>query len=291
MLKNQEELKVEERYIEVEASWASILDEGVFAGVQALLDEGKASRHSSVAPRRRFYPLSGVLYCGSCFKKMNAESTTKSAEKRYYRYVCNTNDCSVRSVQAGKIEETVIKSISEFAFRPDVLSRIIEETNSRMVAGLPRLQKELKVREQSLRKVSNKIKKLMYSHGEVERDAQLAIADELDQKSKQKAAIESDIVGLKTRITDSTSNKIVAEAVMISLDKFSSSIGVLENYEKKKLLESLVNKIYWDGAKGLRISLYGNSALYDSQKLTGEKKCAERHDWRLVEDLNLRPSG
>ena len=131
----------------------------------------------------------------------------------------------------------------------------------------------------------------MYSHGEVEKDAQRAIADELDRKSKQKAAVESDIVNLGIKITDCASNKIIAEAVIVALDKFSSSICVLNGHEKKKLLESLVNKVYWDGAKGLRISLYGNSALYDPQKLTGEKKCAERHDWRLVEDLNLRPSG
>jgi hypothetical protein len=149
-----------------------------------------------------------------------------------------------------------------------VLFLIIEETSGRTVTGLPRLQKELKVREQSLRKVSNKNEKLMCSHGEVERDAQLAITDELELKSKQKAAIELDIVGLKTGITDCTSNKIVAEAVMISLENSHLQLAFWKTVKKET-------------SEGLRISLYGNSALFSPDLLTRIKKCAESPTWRL----------
>ncbi|MEA3265429.1 MAG: hypothetical protein U9P42_00605 [Candidatus Fermentibacteria bacterium] len=60
--------------------------------------------------------------------------------------------------------------------------------------------------------------------------------------------------------------------MMVALDQFSSSIGTLNSHDRKKLIGKVVNKVYWDGTRGLRIAMYAKSALYDPSVLTGNKK-------------------
>ncbi|GEM_PF-4529648 len=131
----------------------------------------------------------------------------------------------------------------------------------------------------------------MHSLGEFEGNAKKEIGIELEKLSKRKEERERSIAKLEKQIKGCSSNRIITEAVMFALDRFNSSIHTLNSHDRKKLIGKVVNKVYWDGDRGLRISMYANSALYDPSVLTGEKKCAERLDWRLEEDLNLRPSG
>lgn len=291
MLKGQDDLDEHERYSEAEASWDPIVDEELFYEVQDLLDKGRVSGHNAVAPARHVYLLSGLLYCGECFEKMNAMSAKKSAEKRYHWYTCANQACSVGTIPADRIEKTVIDTLTELAFQREVLTAIIDEANARLAADIPRLKKELKARQNSLRKVSDRIRTLIYSHAEVDGDAQKLIAEELGKHSKRKVELETSIAGLEGRIAGCSSNRVVTEAVVAVLDRFTSSIRVLNPLERKKLLESVLAKVYWDGKNGLRIGMHGNHALGASEVLTGNGKFAGRHAWRLVKDSNLRPSG
>ncbi len=291
MLKGQDDLDEHERYSEAEASWDPIVDEELFYEVQDLLDKGRVSGHNAVAPARHVYLLSGLLYCGECFEKMNAMSAKKSSEKRYHWYTCANQECSVGTIQADRIEKAVIDTLTELAFKREVLTAIIDEANARLAADIPRLKKELKARQNSLRKVSDRIRTLIYSHAEVDGDAQKLIAEELGKHSKRKVELETSIAGLEGRIAGCSSNRVVTEAVVAVLDRFTSSIRVLNPFERKKLLESVLAKVYWDGKNGLRIGMHGNHALGASEVLTGNGKFAGRHAWRLVKDLNLRPSG
>ncbi|MFO7627329.1 MAG: zinc ribbon domain-containing protein [Candidatus Fermentibacteraceae bacterium] len=244
----------------------------MFYEVQDLLDKGRVSGHNAVAPTRHVYLLSGLLHCGECFEKMNAMSAKKSAEKRYHWYTCANQACSVGTIPADKIEKTVIDTLTELAFKREVLTAIIDEANARLAADIPRLKKELKARQNSLRKVSDRIRTLIYSHAEVDGDAQKLIAEELGKHSKRKVELETSIAGLEGRIAGCSSNRVVTEAVVAVLDRFTSSIRVLNPLERKKLLESVLAKVYWDGKNGLRIGMHGNHALGASEVLTGNGK-------------------
>lgn len=131
----------------------------------------------------------------------------------------------------------------------------------------------------------------MHNLGEFESSAQREVALKLEKLSKSKEGKVKSIAKLENRIKECSTNRIITEAVMFALDQFNSSISTLNSHDRKKLIGKVVNKVYWDGDKGLRIAMYANSALYDPSVLTRIKKCAERLNWRLEEDLNLRPSG
>jgi hypothetical protein len=128
-----------------------------------------------------------------------------------------------------RIEKTIIDKLTELAFKRKVLTAIIDEAK----ADVPRLKKELKARQNLLLIVSDRIRTLIYSHAEVDGDAQKLIAEELGKHSKRKVELETSIAGLEGRIAGCSSNRVVTEAVVAVLDRFTSSIRVLNPLERK----------------------------------------------------------
>lgn len=287
---DQDSLKETQLYSEVKATWEAIVPEQLFDKVQTVLDEGNATRHNVVARRKHNYLLSGLMYCGKCLKPMKTDSTTKPGEVRYFRYVCKTPECT-GSVPASEIEETVIKSVSELAFKPDRLSRIIEETNNQITADLPRMRKELQVHQKTLKRTNDKIKTLMENLGSLDENAQNEVKAELERQSQRKRENTDNILHLEARISGCGNDKVVTEAVVIALDNFARTIGRLDGREQKALMKSVVNRVYWDGNNGLRVGVHGSQPHTRSSSLTAGNEFAGRHAWRLDEDSNLGPSG
>ena len=287
---DQETLKPTQRYSEVDAHWDGIVDEQLFEQVQVILDQGQATRHNTVARQKHTYLLSGLLYCGKCLKGMKADSTTKPGEKRYFRYVCKTPGCT-GSISANGIEEAVTKNISELAFKPQVLSRIIEETNNQITEDVPRMRRELEVQRKTLKRTEDRIRTLMDHLGGLDENAQIEVTTELEKQSKKKKQINAHIVHLEARISGSGNDKVITEAVVMALDDFAQSIGHLNDRERKALLRSMVNKVYWDGENGLRIGVYGKQPLTASKMLTNGKKSAGRLGWRVGIDSGTGSAG
>ena len=288
---NQEDLDEFHRYSEAVARWEPIVPDGMFQEVQELMDVGKTTGHSPAARGKHTYLLPGLLYCSSCLKGMKTDSTKKSEEKSYFRYTCKNPDCNMGSIPAEKIESIVIDKISELAFLPDVLTRIIEETNSRLNSELPRWKKELRVLQRRLSVISDRISDAVSALGKSEGDAQREANAELKKFTENKNDLETIIEKTEAKIQGCNSNRIITEAVVTALDYFALTIRTLNAEDQHQLIRSVVNKVYWDGDKSVRLAIYGNSALFSSDSLTRIKKCAERPYWRLVEDSNLRPSG
>ena len=287
---DQDTLKETQRYSEVDALWDSIISEELFLSVQAVLDEGLSTRHNAVVRRKHNYLISGLLYCGKCLKSMKADSTTKSADVRYYRYKCKTPNC-LGSIPAEEIEKAVIDSVSELAFKPAVLAKIIEETNNQITADMPRMKRELQTHRKTLKRLTDNISTLVQRLGSLDESAALEVKDALEHKSQRKREVEEHITLLESRILGCGNDKVMTEAVVMALDNFAATIGHLNERDSNALLQSVVNKVYWDGDSGIRIAIYGNSALPTPDSLTSNEKCAVSLAWRLDEDLNLGPSG
>ncbi len=84
---------------------------------------------------------------------------------------------------------------------------------------------------------------------------------------------------------------MATEAVIMSLDRFSSSIRILNPLEQRKLIGTLIDRIYWDGKIGLRIGIIGNQEDTASVRFTELQKFVGRHGWYAHRDSNPKPSG
>jgi hypothetical protein len=115
----------------------------------------------------------------------------------------------------------------------------------------------------------------------VESDAQREANAELGKFTENKIDLETMIEKTEAKVQACSSNRIITEAVVTALDYFALTIRTLNAEEQRQLISSVVNKVYWDGSSGVRIAIYGNSALCDSDKITRRTKCAESHAWRL----------
>ncbi|WP_152394703.1 recombinase family protein [Paenibacillus guangzhouensis] len=89
-----------------------LVDAEMFQAAQHIL----ADRGKKGAPRRAYHPLTGLLYCGHCGKRMVCQKRSTSA-KSYRYYVCSTahkygrGACSQPNVEADQLEGAVLDAI------------------------------------------------------------------------------------------------------------------------------------------------------------------------------------
>ena len=288
---DQNELGEMQKYAEVPARWKPIVDANLFEEAQSILEANRASGHNTVQRANHSYLLSGFLYCNKCLGKIETQSTKKKSGKQYYWYKCKNKNCEVSSTPADKMEHAVIKSISKLAFDKKLLARIIKDTNRQIESGLPRMKKELKVLKRNLTRIENKIQNHSVTYSDMDNKGKKEIKILIEELSENKTEIEKRINRLEKRIDLRYKEQVHIDSVVWALDEFTKSVKLLNKNKQKKLLGTVVNRVYWDGKNGLRIGIYGNQPLTESSTLTGNSKFAERYGWRLDEDLNLGPSG
>jgi len=96
----------------VERAHEPIVDEDMFQAAQRIL----AGRGRKGAPRRASHPLTGLLYCGQCGKRMVCQKRSSSV-KSYRYYVCSTahkygrDACSQPNAEADQLEGAVLNAI------------------------------------------------------------------------------------------------------------------------------------------------------------------------------------
>jgi len=96
----------------IERAHEPIVDEEMFQAAQRIL----AGRGQKGAPRRAYHPLTGLLHCGQCGKRMVCQKRS-SGVKSYRYYVCSTahkygrEACSQPNAEADQLEEAVLNAI------------------------------------------------------------------------------------------------------------------------------------------------------------------------------------
>ncbi len=137
----------------VAAVWQGIVEAGKFDSVQRLIAANSRTNHNNSRRIRHVYVLSrGLIHCGRCRSAMEGRSGTGRLGVRYYYYVCKGPECGLRVI-ADEVEGAVIDRIGELANDPDVLSRLVDETNRRMTRQQPGLVKQRRSHEKSLEEI------------------------------------------------------------------------------------------------------------------------------------------
>lgn len=130
--KRQLEQRDERDWVWIEGATPPILDRGLFAQVQALLDDPERRRR---AARKYVYLLSGRVRCGACGAAMVGQNLN-GGRYRYYR--CRRSfagpafdRCESLYVRADELESVVIDQLAGLLAKPNILlieaSRIRDE--------------------------------------------------------------------------------------------------------------------------------------------------------------------
>ena len=102
----------------------AILDEEVFEECQQV--RARKARRKGTVPKQRYpYPLSGLIYCGKCNRKLRAQS-----DYEVRRYRCRArelgHDCEQKSVRADEVEAQVVAALMTLKVPDDWRDRMME---------------------------------------------------------------------------------------------------------------------------------------------------------------------
>jgi len=237
-----------------------IIDAPDWLKIQQILDENKkkAPRLGTAAAAL----LTGILKCSKCGKSMIVKHGHISAQtnKIIQYYVCSTKDyskgerCSNPNIRVDELESIVMNNLKNVSIDETVLLEELNKIKSNIIKNnfmqgeMDNLPGQIKIKQSQIDilisqlSLDNEISKYI-------RPQILKLGDDLE-KLKDKYE------HLKETSYEYKNNKWDANKFLYSLSNFSSLIDILDFNNKRLLINSIVQSIYWDGVKGtIKINL------------------------------------
>ncbi|MFV3012940.1 recombinase family protein [Clostridium botulinum] len=254
-------LKKKDEWIAAVAKHEGIIDATRWLKIQETLDKNgfkKAMGTSKVAL------LTGLIRCKKCGSPMRITygRTNKAGEKRHY-YACDMKfasggtRCTNKNLNGAKAEQIIIDKIKELTKNKGMLVQELKKTQNEFKTSSSKseieiLSKKITDNESS---IQNLVKQLSKNETSI---ASKYIIEEIEKISKETEELKSKLKELNDKNKDAEMTEVDLELIINNLTKFSDLIDNADNNQKKYLISSIVDSIYWDADTGeLEITFFG----------------------------------
>lgn len=195
--------------------------------------------------------LSGILKCKKCGSAMNVMYGAKRKDgTRPHYYVCNLktisgmHKCDNKNVNGIDIEHTVINKLLSLAKSKENLLKELEslkkEKNSSTDTDL--LDELKNRRKELLDEINTLVSELSKSA-----IASKYILPKIEAKDEELKKIDGDILELNKLNKDKEKETENYNFVINNIIDFSKMVDKLDNDQKKYFIQTIVDKVYWDG--------------------------------------------
>lgn len=225
-----------------------IIDKELFNRVQRKTPDRKHAKSRI----KRTYLLKGLLKCGECGSVMTPHYTKKrrkdgSVHLIYY-YRCTKavlygkSVCSIKHVNALKIEDAVIEDISSLADEGSVLEATLSELNKDLTRQSEPLRKEARYVKQAISDIEDQISNYIKALGRAE--VSLEFVEQEVQKSKgELEELRQKLTDIEARLAASDTSEFNSELVRRSLLNFSAVFEYLKPPEKVEALQCVLDSV------------------------------------------------
>ncbi len=291
-----------------EGQHQAIVDEGLFATVQAMLQANTVTKTGYRQAEDNTFVLKGLVRCGSCRSGMSPTFST-SKGKKYFYYRCTVDNdksqdpCEIGSVPARRLEEAVIKELKFLSEDTQVIERVVDKATKDQRAKAKELAAKRKTLADSLPQIDNKVRNLLEVLGEggaKNTGGAVYIVQELTALRMQAEQLNAEIASIDDEINAIEKNTISAERIRDSFKHFRDVYDNLTTDEKYDLVHLLVKKVTYfeeknvdnDGKKAgkIKMALWELPAIEPSD-LSSTKSFAERNAWLPNPDSNQGHGG
>lgn len=231
-----------------EGQHEGIVQDGVFERVQALVPE---RTHASTRIDRT-YRLKGLLKCGDCGSFMTPHYTLKRRKDgtvyRIFYYRCTktmhfSNDvCRVRSVNADKIEESVLGELTELSRNERYLSKSISELNRDIERSIAPLLADEKLLKSRIAEIEAEIDRFVNAIGRgtmsVER-----LESEMESRERDRVLLQSQLDDLQQRIGHNTVAEFDVGIVRKNLADFRLAYEAVSPREQAEALQCILKEV------------------------------------------------
>lgn len=281
--KDQSFLKSFEKYTQVKATWQPLIDKRVFENVQSILNINQKNSLKRVSQgKRRSFLLTGLLYCDDCGRPLVGSSGHgRISVSRYYVHRAIRTDgklCSLRSINADKIESALLNHVDEMLFRENYLDSlekrlqfVYEQTNQ----DHKKLLSQLSDRKSELdSEISNHIRLLTKMDGdELIEDIRKSLLDLKTKKISVDTQIEQTEEKLLSLCAKEDRQNIQMKAIELKAARNKATPAMMKRlfqtlFSVITLNKNLAKVSYWSGCSS---SLRGdkNSKKMPSDEMSG----------------------
>ncbi len=279
----------EHGYRLVDAVWPAIVDEAKFHRVSALLAVNGRTKHNGVRPVRHVYVLGGgILHCGRCDAAMEGRSGTGQRGKKYFYYVCPSQDCGLRTA-ADEIEEVVAHRIRQLGTDDVLVAALVDETKKRLAKELPDFRKRRRVAQAKLETVMSEADAVLSGWAELaDKDGRSFVNEKLTGLAQRRQELEASIQEFDEALRQANSAQVASESVREALAHFSDVYGCLKPFERKELARLMLRRVAV-GDREIVLEVY--PLLAQEMTTPQSQERSEATVWLPGQDSNLQPSG
>ncbi|MEJ5368049.1 MAG: recombinase family protein [Bryobacteraceae bacterium] len=231
-----------------EGEHEGIVDPGVWQRVQDRLRHNGRTGGRQV--RNKYGALlKGILRCASCDAGMVHTYTQKTPHKLYRYYVCvnahqkGYHQCPTRSVSAPAIEQAVVEQIRGIASSPAVVDNVLESLGEQRVADIESLEREKRLIERELERLSQELAGLVRAGGK------LAV-DRMAEVQERASALERQLREVREQLAAWEGQTVNVADVRRTLREFDRLWAEMTPREQEKFVKTLVDRVTYDGWSG-----------------------------------------
>ncbi len=262
----------------VKASWEPIVDLEVFNQVQERLSNNK-NKYKPDEWKRYAYPLTELVVCGECGKKLGGKSAHgKNKKHHYYGHprqinsdgVTHLQRCRLERVRAERIEDLILKSLKNLIAVPETIEHWLEIYAKSTHSEIPALEGRLKSLNSDIESKSKRVQNL------VSRIAELPIDISADAFYQQIKETNQKILEFKSVRAELLSKSISLKGQAIHknglIDKIKRTVAKLEQtpIELRKPLYSNLIKFAELHPTRIRVGVYAPTGTDGAQGANSE---------------------
>ncbi|MFC5702776.1 recombinase family protein [Cohnella faecalis] len=243
--RRREHNKLNESYTLVVGEHQAIIDEETFEKAQIVMQSNKRKTKRGTSG---VHLLTSILRCPDCGAKMYFHPASAPKPDGTYRgyYMCSrykqNGTCKARTINAEKTERAVIERLAHFIASQEIVKGVVNELNNNGTMDLSLVKKQLETILREIRELEKGKHKQMldYSMGKIDVDSFKEIKQftekVIKERVEQREALEKELV-------KSVNNTVNYNAVHNALKKFQTMFQKADMKLKKRLLDSLIEKI------------------------------------------------
>jgi site-specific DNA recombinase len=231
----------------------AIVDPGVWQRVQTTL--ARNGRTGGAPVRNRFGALlRGLLRCVPCGCAMTPSHSTRGGAVRYRYYVCSSaqkrgwHTCPSKSVPAQQIEDLVVGQIRAVGRDAELRERVLAEARQQDAVRTAELETEHKGLERDLRSWHGEVRTLTTQLKPGDDNGPL-IARLADLQDRIRV-VEGRIRQVRDLVRATQTHLVDADDAATALSAFDPVWGTLAPRERARVVELLVERVNYDGARG-----------------------------------------
>jgi site-specific DNA recombinase len=236
-----------------EGEQPAIIDADTFGRVQALL---RCHGPEIGAPNTNRFSslLKGLLRCVPCDCAMTPAHTTRKGSQRYRYYTCvnaqkrGWQSCPSKSIPAAPIEELVLAQIHQLGRDPQLLNAVLAQVRHEDDARLAEMETERAGLERDLLRSQGELRKLLAEVGAGASGG--AVVSRLAELQDRVGQIEQRIARLRTQREAVQQQRLDEAEATRALAGLDPAWGALTPDEQARVVQLLVSRVDYDGAKG-----------------------------------------